>query len=235
MQLNQQPTKLELVIASASGAAATIPATTPVDSGRATQLAGFPPETREDPDAGGVAPDGFDMNGLLNLISGPARWICAGGGFQYDATWANSTNVAGYPKGARLLNAAGSGYWLNLVDGNTSNPDTGGAGWARDYATGAPVTGITIPFLDGSTWRELIFQWGVASISTSSAVQNRIVTLPQSFPTAYVNGFCVATDVSPNGEGCRASPEPGTTTQFRFNHSAGASFSTTVNWFCWGY
>lgn len=235
MQINNSPGKIVLPFAEGDPSGrATIPTTT-TTPGYASLSQGFPPITRTPKAAGGIPPRGVDMNGILNAISAAARWSAAGGGYKYDATFANDANVAGYPKGARVLNAAGSGYWLNTVDGNTSNPDTGGAGWVRDYATGAPTTNVDMPFWDGSTWRELIVQWGVVSISTSSAVQNRVVTLPQSFPTAYVNGICVPTDVSPNGQGCRACPEPGTTTQFRFNHSAGASFSTTVNWICWGY
>lgn len=184
MQLNQQPPKPELIIASGAGDAATIPATVPVDTGRATQLAGFPPETRLDPNAGGVPPDGLDMNGLLKLISGPVRWVCGGGRFQYDSAWANSTNVGGYPKGAAVLNADGLGTWLNLVDGNTTNPDTGGANWAQTWLSGGVADNdrIIIPVQVGSGYIKVIAQWatGVPS-GTGDGAQT--ITLPTAYTT----------------------------------------------------
>lgn len=39
--------------------------------------------------------------------------------------------IGGYPKGAILLAADFSGTWANTVSGNTTNPDTGGAGWTK--------------------------------------------------------------------------------------------------------
>lgn len=140
MQLNGQPPKLELPIANDAASRASIPVSTPAGPGRATQQYGFPPETRQPIENNGVPPDGTDMNGMLYLPSATTRWLNAGGGFQYDATWCTSANVSGYPKGARVLNAAGDGYWLNLVDGNTTNPDSLGAGWVPDGARVATIS-----------------------------------------------------------------------------------------------
>lgn len=188
MQLNQQPPKPELIIASGAGAAATIPASVPVDTGRATQLAGFPPETRLDPVAGGVPPDGLDMNGLLKLISGPVRWICGGGRFQYDATWAGSTNVAGYPKGAAVLNTDGTGTWLNLVDGNTTNPDTGGANWVQTWLSGTTAANgyVVLPVVVGTSVVRFIVQWATG-VPSGTGDGPQTITLPTAYSTAVLH------------------------------------------------
>ncbi len=77
--------------------------------------------------AGGVPPYGADFNGILNFLSAAARWQQAGGAYPYDAAF--STAIGGYPQGAMLKQSSGGGYWLNLAENNTSNPDGGGANW----------------------------------------------------------------------------------------------------------
>jgi hypothetical protein len=68
------------------------------------------------------------MNGILNAITLIQRWQSGGGHFQYDATW--SSDNGGYPKGAMLVKASGSGYWVCTADNNTTNPDGGSpANW----------------------------------------------------------------------------------------------------------
>jgi hypothetical protein len=71
-----------------------------------------------------------DTNGALYQMSAVDVWMCAGGGFPYNSAF--QTAIGGYPKGARVLMASGNGYWVSTVDNNTSDPDTGGAGWASD-------------------------------------------------------------------------------------------------------
>lgn len=107
-----------------------VPSQIPITPGAASWTDGFPPLTMMDPVDGGVGPKGFDFNGVLNALSALTRWFNAGAGFIYDAAF--SATIAGYPLGARVLRADHSGYWLNVVDQNTTNPDTGGAGWVID-------------------------------------------------------------------------------------------------------
>ena len=38
--------------------------------------------------------------------------------------------------------ASGLGYWRSVVDGNTTDPDTGGAGWVREPGSGVGI----VPF-----------------------------------------------------------------------------------------
>lgn len=133
MQLSDAPVKVVLPFA-ADGDKNVIPVPSqiPVTPGAASWTDGFPPLTRIDPTQGGVGPKGFDFNGVFNAISALSLWFNAGAGFTYDAAF--SATVGGYPQGARVLRADHSGYWLNVLDANTSDPDTGGAGWVIDGA-----------------------------------------------------------------------------------------------------
>ena len=128
MKLSQVPARVPLPFAN-GGAFNTIPTASQIGitAGAASLTDGFPPLTRTPLAAGGVPPSGLDMNGILNLITAVQQWQSSGGLFTYDATF--STSVGGYPKGAILLKASGSGYWISTVDDNATNPDTGGAGW----------------------------------------------------------------------------------------------------------
>lgn len=111
-----------------------VPSQTGITPGAASFNDGFPPLTMT-PIPGGIVMSGLDMNGALNQISAIDWWMSAGGSFQYNSGF--SSAIGGYPKGARLLNAAGTGYWMSVVDNNVTDPDTGGAGWIPDraYAT----------------------------------------------------------------------------------------------------
>jgi hypothetical protein len=122
------PVKISLPFANA-GTKNTIPVASQigVTAGAASFTDGFPPLTFTPLASGGVPPFGADFNGILNALSAMLQWESAGGLFPYDAAF--STAVSGYPKGALLAKSGFNGYWQNLVDGNTSNPDTGGANW----------------------------------------------------------------------------------------------------------
>jgi hypothetical protein len=98
------------------------------DANAASLRGGFPPSTFTPVNAGGVPPDGRDFNGLFNQDTAWARWFSAGGPVEWDPTF--STAVGGYPKHAIVASAVTEGYFYYcLVDDNTTNPDTGGAGW----------------------------------------------------------------------------------------------------------
>jgi hypothetical protein len=133
MLLSNAPAKLTLPFANAGGKRTVpVPSQIPITPGAASYTDGFPPLTRTAVTSGGIPPSGLDMNGVLNEITDPGRWFCAGGGFLWDSTFATDTNIGGYPKGARVLRADGLGYWLSLVDNNLTDPDTGGAGWVPE-------------------------------------------------------------------------------------------------------
>ena len=114
-----------------------------ITAGAASFTDGFPPLTRTALDAGGIPPNGEDMNGILYQITQLLAWSASGGFFQYNA--AQSSAIGGYPLGAILQSSSSSSIlWLNTSAGNTSNPDSGGANWY-------PLTGLGVATLSLSS------------------------------------------------------------------------------------
>lgn len=130
MQSTDSPKKISIPFAR-DGDKRVIPNTSQIGitAGAASYPTGFPPQTFIAKENGGIPPAGVDFNGLFNDITTLDVWTCAGGLFKYDA--ALSAQINGYPKGAQILSADATGVWVSTVENNTSNPDTGGAGWVR--------------------------------------------------------------------------------------------------------
>ncbi|WP_313700072.1 hypothetical protein [Achromobacter sp.] len=145
MQASNAPSKSAVPFAQ-SGTKNTIPVNSQigVTPGAASFTDGFPPLTMTPLAAGGVPPYGADFNGILNFLSAATRWGQAGAGYSYDASF--SAGAGGYPKGAVLLNAAQDGFWINLADNNTTNPDDGGANWTPAFNQGS----VAIPALSNA-------------------------------------------------------------------------------------
>ncbi len=146
MQSNQSPARMSVPVA-LNRQRNVIPQESQISTtkGAASLNDGFPPLTMTSPLQGGIPPFGQDMNGVLFLFAQTVRWVQAGGSFLYDATFANDPNVGGYPQGAVLLNATLSGFWINTIENNVTDPDaTDGSahGWLSmnpDWnATGGP-------------------------------------------------------------------------------------------------
>lgn len=122
-----------------------IPTTTGTP-GAASLDQGFPPITFTPVGAGGDPPDGRDMNGILKEVTSWNQWQQAGGPIGYDGTF--SAAISGYPIGALISSATLGQFWLSTVDGNTTDPDTGGGGWS------AINLGLGSTFSTGDTkWR----------------------------------------------------------------------------------
>lgn len=102
-------------------------ATTPSGDNTASYDQGFPPITMILKSAGGLPPKGQDMNQILYELSALSRWFSAGAQNAYDATF--SAAIGGYPMGAMILGNDGTTRYMSTVDSNTTNPNTGGAGW----------------------------------------------------------------------------------------------------------
>lgn len=100
---------------------------TPAGDNSASYESGFPPITMTLKSAGGLPPKGQNMNQILFELSALSRWQSAGVLNAYDATF--SSAVGGYPKGSMLLSDNGLLIYISTIDGNTANPNTGGAGW----------------------------------------------------------------------------------------------------------
>lgn len=148
MQASNVPAKSAVPFAN-SGTKNTIPVASQIGitPGAASFTDGFPPLTMTPLTAGGVPPYGADFNGILNFLSAGVRWAGAGGGYHYDADF--SAAIGGYPKGAMLLMANGTGYWRSTADNNTANPDGGGANWV-DATVGRLITAKT--FISSGTY-----------------------------------------------------------------------------------
>lgn len=105
--------------------------------GRASLNDGFPPANFIPIGAGGEPPFGADFNGILNQITSWSQWQNAGGLTKYDGTFA--TAIGGYPFGSLLAGTTAGVLWLNTVDNNTTNPDSGGAGWVNVGTESSPI------------------------------------------------------------------------------------------------
>lgn len=110
---------------------------------QASWNAGFPSVTMTPLAAGGIPPRGQDFNGVLKAISEHTVFVGGGGQYKWDAAFAADN---GYPLGAVLQKTGNDGFWLNLLEGNTTDPDAGGADWIDASSTTLPYaldTGAT--------------------------------------------------------------------------------------------
>lgn len=136
-------TLLEAIASAATSGFITNPLpNAPTGTNAASVQGGFPPITMTEELAGGEPPLGQDMNGYLFLISSHTLYVQCGQPYFYNSALA--TAIGGYLPGTILGMTDGTGLWLNTVSGNTTNPDTGGAGWVPFGAYGfTNVTGLT--------------------------------------------------------------------------------------------
>lgn len=131
MQSTNIPTKIPLPFANSAGVGyiTAIPVASQIGvvDGRASLHDGFPPLNFTAISSGGIPPFGADVNGILFESTAILQWQQAGGFFPYDPSF--SGTVGGYPLGAVIQAASFSGFWTSTAENNTTNPDTGGAGW----------------------------------------------------------------------------------------------------------
>lgn len=134
-----------------------------ITPGAASLTDGFPPICFVPVGAGGIPLWGADLNGILQQITAWSQWVGAGGPVGYDSGF--SSAIGGYPKGAMIAAAGAPGvWWVSLVENNTTNPDTGGAGWSM---TAAPQ----------------------GYYADTSPTANAIVIAPLPAPAAYSSGL----------------------------------------------
>lgn len=139
-----EPSKI-LTPWAASGLKNTIPQAANPVTGNAGYDQGFPAINMTAKEAGGIPPFGRDFNGILNVITAALQFFQAGGVATYDSKFASA--VGGYAKGAMVLGKDGLTQYQSQVNGNTSDPNSGGAGWlsvvASQYPVGAPIPWTT--------------------------------------------------------------------------------------------
>jgi hypothetical protein len=138
--LANAPTQIQLPFANGDSSKTNpvpVPSQISITPGAASFTDGFPPLCATPVSSGGIPPSKADMDGILFMLSAVDRWSSAGAGFPWSSGF--SAAISGYPKGSRVLNATGTGYWLSATDNNTTNPDTGGAGWVATWRTASSV------------------------------------------------------------------------------------------------
>ncbi|WP_313327818.1 gp53-like domain-containing protein [Enterobacter oligotrophicus] len=150
--------------------------TTTDNSGVATFDKGFPAITMQPLSAGGIPPSGKDMNGALFAVSTQQQWNNAGMGYPFNPEFA--TAVSGYPKGAVVPNSSLTGQWLNLIEGNSANPESLSAsstGWVPVGSYGpalismSGITSAVLSSLQASKDRVII---------SGSLTANSVITFP---------------------------------------------------------
>lgn len=121
-----------------------IPSQTGIVPGAASFADGFPPATRTDPEAGGIAPYGQDFNGILYMISAYCALLQAGQIVPFDAAVAAA--IGGYAVGARVTSTTPGLVWTNNLDANATDPDVSAANWTASrpiYLTTSPAAGVS--------------------------------------------------------------------------------------------
>lgn len=149
------PTQIDVPFADL-GTRTAIPAAANNTTGRAGYDLGFPPINSTPKVAGGIPPFGSDMNGILYDITVAEQFIQAGGSWPYDSAFA--TSIGGYPLGALVQRSDNSGFWRNTLDGNTTDPNAGGANWQPEEAgiTSVTMTGSNVTLTSLQAARNII-------------------------------------------------------------------------------
>lgn len=100
---------------------------------------GFPISTMTAISAGGIPPEGPDMNGVLNAIS--EHTVFVGGGGQYKWSAAYVAAKGGYAKGSVIQSDDGLVSYVSTIDVNSSNfntdPSSIGVSWEFYSGNGA--------------------------------------------------------------------------------------------------
>lgn len=148
----------------------------PVTTQRASFDLGFPPLTMTPRVAGGEPMLGPDMNGILYMMSSHTFYQQSGQPYRWSAGVAAA--ITGYAPGTVLGSTDGVTLWLNLVNGNMSDPDAGGAGWVAMYSYGfttlAPSVGGTVVLTPAEASRPVI-------VVSGALAANLQIVLPNSF------------------------------------------------------
>lgn len=124
-----EPDKITTPWAS-TGSKNPIPANANNTTGSAGFDKGFPDITMTPEEAGGLPPAGQDFNGILYQITDIIRYIQAGGGPTFSADMAAA--IGGYLNGSIVAGNNPLIAYKNMISGNSSNPNLGGAGWYKD-------------------------------------------------------------------------------------------------------
>lgn len=125
----------------------TIPVTPSTETGQtnyASYQKGFPLVTMTPLVAGGLPPQGMDMNGILYNITANIGYAQSGGLPTFNADFAST--IGGYPLGAVLQSNDGASAYVSMIANNTTDfnesPESIGTSWlpwAGDAAKGSSL------------------------------------------------------------------------------------------------
>lgn len=126
----------------------------------ATYEEGFPTITMVP--TGGIAPNGQDMNGILNEISSAIVHYCRGDRIQFDAAYAAA--IGGYDKGAIVASNDYQKDYISLVDNNTADPNGSNTTWAVYAGQGS------VPVATSTTTGTVKLVNSLSSVATDAAL-----------------------------------------------------------------
>lgn len=165
--------------------------------GRASQQLGFPAVNAAPVAAGGIPPFIADFNGFGQYVTAWLQYMQAGAAIPWDAAF--SAAVGGYPLGAVVLSATvPDRYWRSTVDANTTNPDTGGAGWINAEAFTSNIAGFAQRFRSGFILQLVGVGAVGGGLDTFVTVS---VALPIPFQSAFIMPFATWSGVTPPSPG----------------------------------
>ena len=197
MQSTAIPTKFSVVWASGASSSyvrVVSPSSGSAPAGGASFQLGFPPSNFTPTASGGSPVDGRDANGVLNPITAWGQWYQAGGPVMYDSSF--SSAIGGYPKGAILQMSSGAGLWRSTAENNTTDPDTGGAGWVAFLA---PGTMAGVVRLTGSTTLTAAQVGDLVELAGTAASQTLKLPALSSLPSGISGlGFAVTNNSTQN-------------------------------------
>ncbi len=153
----------------------TIPDTTG-DTQRASWNIGYPPLTMTPVVAGGKPMLGPDMNGVLYMMSSHTVYAQSGQPYRWNADVVVA--IGGYAAGTILGSTDGVTLWFNLTNGNTLDPDAGGAGWVALYSYGIttlpPSNGGVLTLTPAQATKSVIVVSGVLAANLQVVLPNSL-------------------------------------------------------------
>lgn len=139
-------------------------------TGRAGYDQGFPPINMQPQEAGGIPPDGTDMNGVIYDVTLAISYIQSGKSFPFNPDFA--TAIGGYQSGAVVSDSSNSTLWLNGVSNNTAFP----AGWTNfsfsdptETVRGSPLSATAIEAKAGSNTSKMISPSSLKAVTSDSS------------------------------------------------------------------
>ena len=178
-------------------------------------------------------PNGLGAKNVVNQ-SGSALQagdLAAGGEYEflYDGTnYQVSTANTATTSAKGLVQLVGSGVDTALADATKALT---AAALAALFTGSASGNWIKLPYMDGSTKRDLIIQWGAVTIPHNSTVD---VTFPEPFPNAASAAYATLVNDNSVGE-LRVSVNALTTTKLTLREWDNGSGDKQVYWFAIGH